>query len=154
VLRQGRRTITRFIAAVPAFISIVFSVAVVRAAEISYQWVNDPADQLDLYLNNGTVDTLTGGITTDGPIGTLSGSDVVSWACIIGNQVSGFESFSSDGGSLGFEGLVATPTQLILLQDNDGIQAIRAHPYYPRLKLRPSLIREIHLIRGLLFWPA
>ncbi len=87
-----------------AFFLVSFTVA--RAQDITYDLVDYPADE------NGY--SLSGFITTDGSMGSLSSSDLVSWSYEIYSGTSSLGSGSSPSGDWAFYGVVATPTQLLL----------------------------------------
>jgi hypothetical protein len=78
-----------------------------HAASITYDLVNYPA------LQNGY--TLSGTITTDGTIGTLTSSNILAWQYTAANGVSTFHAASVDPGTLTvIFGAIATPTQIMM----------------------------------------
>ena len=81
-----------------AFFLVSFTVA--RAQDITYDLVDYPADE------NGY--SLSGFITTDGSMGSLSSSDLVSWSYEIYSGTSSLGSGSSPSGDWAFYGVVAT----------------------------------------------
>jgi len=88
-----------------AYLALLFSVPCM-AGPIAYTWVDDPIDQ------NGW--TLTGSITTDGTIGTLSGGNIESWIINFTKGADTKSLSSSDAGAKLFMGshVVTTSTEL------------------------------------------
>ncbi|MGC1718172.1 MAG: PEP-CTERM sorting domain-containing protein [Isosphaeraceae bacterium] len=83
----------------------------VLAGSMTYDIVNYPADQ------NGW--TLSGTITTDGKIGDLAATDILSWSYTITTEQQGVPiaytvESSEEGTSVGTSGLEATNTELTL----------------------------------------
>ena len=77
-------------------VSVLFFLASVACGQdITYQLLNYPVDQID--LQTGQPDTLSGSITTDGTIGPLSGSNVVSWQFEIDRPLAEFGMLSASG---------------------------------------------------------
>ena len=90
-----------------------FAIAIViladssKAGQITYSLQNYAADQ------NGS--TLTGSITTDGNLGTLTAADIVAWTWTVSPPVGApFTQSSGPGIGTTIENLIATDTQLLL----------------------------------------
>ena len=113
----------RLIAGSVPMVFLLFSLAVVHGQDTTYNLMNYPAEQ------NGY--SLSGFITTDGMVGTLSSSDVQSWSVTVTNSGNSSYTFqctansvqdvfpSDNGGYINIlSGVVATPTQLTIPPDN------------------------------------
>ena len=84
------------------------------AGDITYNIVNYPDNQAD---QNGGIDGVSGTITTDGNLGTLTQSDILSYNWTIGYSTGTYtNSFPAGGGGLSASGLLATSSQLLLPQ--------------------------------------
>ena len=103
------------------------------AQDITYNFVNYPADQTD--IATGQQDAISGYITTDGSMGLLSPSDIVSWSFTINRGTAGslgpytYTGSNLTSGTLSpgmaqmilVGGPVATPTQLVLYGDYQSV---------------------------------
>lgn len=108
---QMRRVFLRlFSTALVLFVTIVGQVS---AGTITYAIVNYAADQ------NGA--TVSGSITTDGTIGTLSASDILSWNWTITQGTSAYTLSSSDlGTAVSLNNAVASETNITLSLPSQG----------------------------------
>ena len=101
-----RRTMKRIIPAAVA-IAIVMTANISQAGQITYSLQNYAADQAGF--------TLTGSVTTDGNLGTLTTADIVAWTWTVSSA--GGASFTlslGPGISTSVLNLVATETQLLV----------------------------------------
>ena len=96
-----------FVFAAAAVSILVAGARTTLAGQITYSLQNYAADQ------NGS--TLTGSITTDGNLGTLTAADIVAWTWTVTPPVgSPFTQSSGPGINTTIENLFATDTQLLL----------------------------------------
>jgi hypothetical protein len=97
----------QFVFAAAAVSILVAGARTTLAGQITYSLQNYAADQ------NGS--TLTGSITTDGNLGTLTAADIVAWTWTVTPPVgSPFTQSSGPGINTTIENLLATDTQLLL----------------------------------------
>jgi hypothetical protein len=97
----------RFVFAAAAVSVLVSGARTTLAGQITYSLQNYAADQ------NGS--TLTGSITTDGNLGTLTAADIVAWTWTVLPPVGApFTQSSGPGIGTTIENLIATDTQLLL----------------------------------------
>lgn len=102
-----RKKIIPLLLKIGALALITCGVSTAQAASITYSIIDNPS------VENGW--TVSGTITTDGTLGTLSRSNILSWAYTFTKGAT-VESWSSSDptAASAVEGLVATSTQLIL----------------------------------------
>lgn len=104
------------IAGIVSVVLFLISFAVTSGQDITYQLVNYPADQIDQYTSQP--DTISGSITTDGMVGVISSSDILSWSASIENSIGQEGSFSANDIYAPQAMLVATSNQLIVDYDD------------------------------------
>lgn len=110
-----QKTMVRALVAV-ALLFLVSTIS--RGQDITYDLVNYPAYQTDPHT--GASDTISGEITTDGNIGLLLATDIVSWGFIVTSPDAVIAGSSGPGSLVGFGSgssstvLEATPGQLVL----------------------------------------
>ena len=93
--------------AVAAATALIAAAHIAEAGQITYSLQNYAADQAG--------STLTGSITTDGNLGTLTAADIVAWTWTVTPPVgSPFTQSSGPGINTTIENLFATDTQLLL----------------------------------------
>ena len=85
-------------------IAIVMTAVISKAGQITYSLQNYATDQAG--------STLTGSVTTDGNLGTLTAADIVAWTWTVSPPVGA--PFTLSGVTSTVENLVATDTQLLL----------------------------------------
>jgi hypothetical protein len=90
-----------------AALALVLLASIAHAGNITYNLVNYPADQDGF--------SLSGQITTDGMVGTLSGTDVQSWSVTLRKADTSFAYDNHSGYLREFTGVSATNDQLLLL---------------------------------------
>jgi len=79
---------------------LALALASASAGEITYNIVNSPVDQTGSTLHGGSGTwTVTGTITTDGTIGTLSTSDITAWAFTLESGSLSYSASSTDAGT-------------------------------------------------------
>jgi hypothetical protein len=83
---------------------ILLSADIAEAGQVTYLLQNYPADQAG--------STLTGFVTTDGKLGTLTSADIIAWSWTVTGPVG--PSFTLSGVASTVSDLVATDTQLLL----------------------------------------
>ncbi len=121
-LWRRRRITQSFLAKSAAVAVVLLSVSTFASgADMTYNLVDYPADETGTWAGQCS---LSGSIVTDGMVGTLSYTDVVSWSYTITNSggysgacqgVSAYNPSDPDPGYInGWGGITATPTQLIL----------------------------------------
>ncbi|MGA2255709.1 MAG: PEP-CTERM sorting domain-containing protein [Thermoguttaceae bacterium] len=113
---------------------ILASVSNAWASDITYNIIDYPANEADLY--NGGNDTIFGTITTDGSLGVLTSQNIVSESISLYNSMNGttyFETPTNTSFSFSLGQLSATLSQLLLSNGGDcqfssspsGIEAFR-----------------------------
>ncbi len=103
------------IAGIVSVVLFLISFAVTSGQDITYQLVNYPADQIDQYTSQP--DTISGSITTDGMVGVISSSDILSWSASM--RIALHQgSFSANDIYAPQAMLVATSNQLIVDYDD------------------------------------
>jgi PEP-CTERM motif len=96
----------QFVFAAAAVFILVAGARTTLAGQITYSLQNYAADQ------NGS--TLSGSVTTDGNLGTLTSADIVAWTWTVSPPVGAPFTLSGSGSNIVVQNLIATDQQLLL----------------------------------------
>jgi hypothetical protein len=108
-----KRRIMKRIRLAAVAIAIVMTAGISKAGQITYSLQNYATDQAgSTHSGSVTTFTVTGSVTTDGKLGTLTAADIVAWTWTVSPLVGA--PFTTSGVASTVSLLIATDTQLLL----------------------------------------